>query len=184
MIETTYSRARATLAKLCDEVAANRDTVLIRRRGAPDVVLIAADELTSLEETAHLLRSPRNARRLVDALERAEGGERDPQSLEYIRRDLGLVNQGEAAIAVGGTSADSVECALAEGGPLDAVVGVTEIAERANVAVSTVKQWRIRHADFPAPGVTLAMGPLWRWSDVAAWIAVERRPGRPRNRMP
>ena len=66
---TTYTQARAKLATLCDEVTANRDVVIIRRRGMEDVALISSAELSSLMETAHLLRSPRNAERLL-----AEGG--------------------------------------------------------------------------------------------------------------
>jgi antitoxin YefM len=66
--ETTYTRARANLASLCDDVAETREPLIIHRRGAPDVALVAADELQSLIETAHLLRSPNNARRLITAL--------------------------------------------------------------------------------------------------------------------
>jgi antitoxin YefM len=47
--------------------------VLVRRRNGGDVALVAADELEGLLETAHLLRSPRNAARLLSALERARG---------------------------------------------------------------------------------------------------------------
>ncbi|MDQ3522247.1 MAG: type II toxin-antitoxin system prevent-host-death family antitoxin, partial [Gemmatimonadota bacterium] len=57
-IETTYKHARANFAKFCDAAAEDREVVIIRRRGAEDVALIAADELSSLQETAHLLRSP------------------------------------------------------------------------------------------------------------------------------
>lgn len=64
----SYTRARANLDQLCDEVVDDRGTVIIARRGKPDVALIAADELASLEETAYLLRSPRNAARLLTAL--------------------------------------------------------------------------------------------------------------------
>jgi len=70
-IETTYTNAKANLAKLCDEVLGNRATVIIHRRGVEDVVLVAADELSGLIETVHLLGSPRNARRLLTALDRA-----------------------------------------------------------------------------------------------------------------
>ena len=66
-IQTTYTHARANLAVLCDEVTANREVVIIQRRNAEDVALIAASELDSLLETAHLLRSPRNAERLLTA---------------------------------------------------------------------------------------------------------------------
>lgn len=56
---TTYTQARAELAALCDEVASTREPVIIRRRNAEDVALVSADELASLLETAHLLRSPK-----------------------------------------------------------------------------------------------------------------------------
>ncbi len=69
--ETTYTFARGTLALLCDEVAETRKPFIIRRRGARDVALIAADELESLIETAHLLRPPKNAQRLLAAFQRA-----------------------------------------------------------------------------------------------------------------
>jgi antitoxin YefM len=69
--ETTYTKARASLALLCDEVAETREPLIIRRRDGRDVALVAADELQSLIETAHLLRSPKNARRLITALRRA-----------------------------------------------------------------------------------------------------------------
>jgi hypothetical protein len=61
----------------------------------------------------------------------------------------------------------------------EAIVGVPEIAERAGTTPGTVRTWRSRHADFPEPIATLAAGPVWAWSDVARWIAVPRRPGRP-----
>jgi len=63
----------------------------------------------------------------------------------------------------------------------DDLVGVAEIARRAGVAWGTVQSWRRRHPDFPAPAADLAMGPVWRWTDVARWTARERRPGRPRK---
>ena len=64
-VQTTYTQARLRLAKLCDQVTADRDVVIIQRRGAEDVALISATELSSLLETAHLLRSPKNASRLL-----------------------------------------------------------------------------------------------------------------------
>jgi len=70
-IETTYTLARTNLAELCNKVSTNRVTVIIHRRETKDVALIAADELSGLLETVHLLRSPRNSRRLIAALDRA-----------------------------------------------------------------------------------------------------------------
>lgn len=89
-IETTYTQARANLATLCDEVTANREVVIIHRRGAEDVALISASELTSLMETAHLLRSPENAERLLTALARAQSRTLSTQSVEELRREVGL----------------------------------------------------------------------------------------------
>jgi antitoxin YefM len=89
-IETTYTDARARLARLMDRVAEDREVVLIRRRGHSAVAMVAADELASLEETAHLLRSPRNARRLLTALRRALAGRGRRQTAASVRRELGL----------------------------------------------------------------------------------------------
>lgn len=90
MTSTTYSRARANLARLMDEVVEDREVVVIQRRGAEPVAMIAASELASLEETAHLLRSPANARRLLEALARAEEGALRPGTVEELRREVGL----------------------------------------------------------------------------------------------
>jgi len=92
-IETTYTQARARLAALLSEVVAQREVVIIRRRGAEDVALIAAAELSSLMETAHLLRSPRNAARLLASLERAQRREVEPKSVEELQREVGLESQ-------------------------------------------------------------------------------------------
>lgn len=93
-IVTTYSQARARLASLMDAALRDRQTVIITRRGSDDVALIAADELRSLEETAHLLRSPRNAQRLLQALERSQRGEGRPMSIEELQIEVGL-GEGE-----------------------------------------------------------------------------------------
>ena len=89
-IETTYTDARARLAELSNVAARDREVVIIHRRGAEDVALISADELKSLVESAHLLRSPRNARRLLTALLRAQQGAERPQSVAELRRAVGI----------------------------------------------------------------------------------------------
>ena len=89
-IHTTYSSARANLASLLDRVVEDREIVIIDRRGAEDVALVAASELSSLLEAAHLLRSPKNAQRLLRALRRAKAGNPKPQSVEKLREELGL----------------------------------------------------------------------------------------------
>lgn len=94
-IKTTYTHARANLAKLFEEVAENREIVYISRRGGEDVALVSASELASLTETAHLLRSPRNAERLLQALERARSTPSKPESIDDLRQDVGLDPSGE-----------------------------------------------------------------------------------------
>ncbi|RLT38108.1 MAG: type II toxin-antitoxin system Phd/YefM family antitoxin [Chloroflexi bacterium] len=89
-IQTTYTNARANLTKLFDEVTGNRETVIISRRGGEDVALIAADELESLLETTHLLRSPANAARLLTALDRAHSRTLQPQTVDALRQDVGF----------------------------------------------------------------------------------------------
>lgn len=51
------------------------------------------------------------------------------------------------------------------------IVDVTAIALRANTTPGTVHSWRNRHSDFPAPIVTLAIGPIWSWFHVEQWLA-------------
>jgi antitoxin YefM len=89
-IQTTYSNARANLASLLDQAADNREIVIISRRGSEDVALVAVSELSSLLETAHLLRSPRNAQRLLAALKRATTRKIKPQTIEKLRQEMGL----------------------------------------------------------------------------------------------
>lgn len=93
-IQTTYSNARANLAKLCDEVVDNERVVIISRRGRHDVALISADELSGLLETVHLLRSPKNAQRLLTALNRAKTKKLRAKSVATLRKELGLGKDG------------------------------------------------------------------------------------------
>ncbi|MGD0496935.1 MAG: type II toxin-antitoxin system prevent-host-death family antitoxin [Bryobacteraceae bacterium] len=87
-IEATYTSLRQNLASVLDQVVDQRETVVVRRRGARAVVLIPAAEFAGLVETAHLLRSPRNARRLLAALHRAERGKAKPASVAELRREM------------------------------------------------------------------------------------------------
>jgi antitoxin YefM len=89
-IQTTYTHARARLAFLIDEVTKNREVVIIQRRGCEDVAMIAADELVGILETAHLLRSPTNAERLLTALDRVRKGSGTPQTIDELRSKVGF----------------------------------------------------------------------------------------------
>ena len=85
--ETTYTSLRENLASVLDRVVDQQETVIVRRRGSRDVALLPASELAGLVETAHLLRSPVNARRLLAALRRAERGKQKPTSMAELRRE-------------------------------------------------------------------------------------------------
>jgi len=89
-VETTYTSLRERLASVLAQVANDQEVVIVRRRGAKDVALVPAEELSSLMETAHLLRSPRNAQRLLAALQRAKQRKGKPGSIEKLRREMGL----------------------------------------------------------------------------------------------
>jgi antitoxin YefM len=89
-IETTYTRLRQDLAKTLDRVTDDREVVIVRRRGARDVALLPAAELSSLMETAYLLRSPRNAERLIKAVKRANRRIGTPESVDKLRREFAL----------------------------------------------------------------------------------------------
>lgn len=89
-ISLTYTQARANLAKLLDEVSLNNEVVIINRKNAENVALISESELSGILETAHLLRSPKNAQRLLKALLKVQEDNETPQSLEELKRELGL----------------------------------------------------------------------------------------------
>ena len=91
--EVTYTEARKNLAALMDQVTDTREPVVIWRRGKEPVALIAAGDLSSWTETAHLLRSPRNARRLKEAIARADAGQEEPADLGELWRELGLLEE-------------------------------------------------------------------------------------------
>ncbi len=87
-IQTTYSNARNKLASLLERVIDEQEIVVINRRGREDVALVSASELASLLETAHLLRSPKNAQRLLKALHRALAKTEKPETLEKLREEF------------------------------------------------------------------------------------------------
>lgn len=70
----TYTAAREELAATMDRVCRDREPVVITRKRDQAVVVMALEDYEELEETAHLLRSPKNARRLLAAIEALESG--------------------------------------------------------------------------------------------------------------
>ena len=87
MKTTTYSAARERLASLIEDVISTREMALITRRGYEPVAIIPAEELVGLVETAQLVRSPKNTRRLLQAILRFyQGGDEGTEmSLDEIR---------------------------------------------------------------------------------------------------
>jgi antitoxin YefM len=79
MDSVSYTTARAELARVMDRVCENHEPLVITRQGRQSVVLLSLDDYEAMEETAYLMRSPENARRLVSAiadLEKGQGTER------------------------------------------------------------------------------------------------------------
>ena len=86
----SYSYARQNLASLLDQAEDRQEPIFISRRDHEDMVLMPAAEFRAVEETAHLLRSPKNVRRLLRALQRALDGTLEPQPIEELRNELDL----------------------------------------------------------------------------------------------
>ncbi|CAM2918975.1 type II toxin-antitoxin system Phd/YefM family antitoxin [Skermania piniformis] len=70
----SYSESRARYAEVLDSVVNDREEIVITRAGHEPVVMVSLADFESLRETAYLMRSPANARRLLDAMERLESG--------------------------------------------------------------------------------------------------------------
>ena len=70
----TYSHARENLARTISSVCENHDPVIITKKGTKAVVMISLEDFESIQETNYLLRSPKNARRLLESIEQLESG--------------------------------------------------------------------------------------------------------------
>lgn len=87
---TSYTDARKHLKAYCDEVAEGGEPMIIKRRGGADVALVSLDELAALEETAHLIRSPRNLQRLLESIVETRSGGGSRMAVAEIREKLGI----------------------------------------------------------------------------------------------
>lgn len=94
--QTTYTQARANLASLLDQVIDHKEIIVIKRRGNRNVALISEEELSSLLETAYLLRSPKNAARLLSALERSKERTTESMTVDELCEELGIDSQEKA----------------------------------------------------------------------------------------
>jgi antitoxin YefM len=83
--EISYSHLRSGLKSYLDRVCMEHEPLLVTRRKGENVMLLSEDDYRSLEETAYLSRSPKNLRRLLDALNRKEG-----KTLDEVRKELGI----------------------------------------------------------------------------------------------
>lgn len=90
MVQTTYTNLRARLAEYLDRAAEDNEIIFVNRKKSASVAMIAASELESLLETVHLLRSPENRRRLMEAYRRAEEQSVEPSSAEELFKEVGL----------------------------------------------------------------------------------------------
>jgi antitoxin YefM len=70
----TYTHARSNLAKTMEKVCNDHAPVIITRKNQSSVVMISLEDYQALEETAYLLRSPKNARRLLESVAELEAG--------------------------------------------------------------------------------------------------------------
>lgn len=77
----SYSAARANLAGAMDRVCNDHEPLIITRDGQPSVVMLSLEDFKALEETAYLLRSPTNARRLLAATEQLNAGQGSERKL-------------------------------------------------------------------------------------------------------
>ncbi|MGH8281620.1 MAG: type II toxin-antitoxin system Phd/YefM family antitoxin [Gammaproteobacteria bacterium] len=77
----TYSTARAKLADTMNRVCDDHEPIIITRNGEQAVVMLSLDDFKSLEETSYLLRSPKNARRLLESIAVLEAGKGKTRSL-------------------------------------------------------------------------------------------------------
>lgn len=71
----TYTAARQNLAKTMDKVCEDHIPLIITRKTSNSVIIMSLEDYESLEETAYLLRSPKNARRLIESIVQLENGQ-------------------------------------------------------------------------------------------------------------
>lgn len=77
----TYTAARANLAGTMERVCDDHEPIIITRNGQRSVVMLSLDDFSALEETAYLLRNPKNARRLLESIADLEQGKGSEQEL-------------------------------------------------------------------------------------------------------
>ena len=89
-LEVSYSEARSNLASLMDQVIDDCEVIVIKRRGRSSVAMIDAAELARMLESEHLFRSPKNAARLMSALEELRSGGGEKVTVDQLREEFGV----------------------------------------------------------------------------------------------
>ncbi|MEA5485579.1 MULTISPECIES: type II toxin-antitoxin system Phd/YefM family antitoxin [Pseudanabaena] len=92
-----YEQALNQFSEICDRVIAENNFVILERGDRENVAVISAKELSSLLETLHLLKSPKNAIRLFEALEEADSRTVLPKTLNQLSQEVGLASTKETA---------------------------------------------------------------------------------------
>jgi antitoxin YefM len=87
---TTYSALRANLKDALDRVCEDHEPLIVDRKNGESVVVISAADYVALEETAYLLRSPENARRLIAAIHGDRRRDSEFAGVDELREKLGL----------------------------------------------------------------------------------------------
>lgn len=77
----SYSYARENLATTITEVCKNHDPVIITKKGTDAVVMMSLEDFESMQETTYLLRSPKNAKRLIESIEQLNAGKGNEKEL-------------------------------------------------------------------------------------------------------
>jgi antitoxin YefM len=86
MTALTYSAARENLASTMDRVCQDHDPVIITRNRDQAVVMLSLEDFEALQETAYLLRSPANTRRLLDSIESLNAGNSVPKKIKDLEK--------------------------------------------------------------------------------------------------
>lgn len=87
---TSYSALRSNLKKALDRVCEDHEPLKVERKNGESVVVVSEADFSALEETAYLLRSPENARRLLNAIHGPRGRDRKFKSVNELRAQLGV----------------------------------------------------------------------------------------------
>lgn len=84
----SYSNIRANLKTFFDQVCKDRLPLLVKRRIGGNVVVISEEDFRSMEETFYLMKSPRNAKHLLESLDQAKNGESVKLDLKKLQKEI------------------------------------------------------------------------------------------------